>query len=358
MVFRIVDDASSSPAKIKVVGVGGAGVNAVNRMIASEIQGVEFIVANTDAQSLRHSLAPTRLQLGVNLTRGLGAGGDPEKGKLAAEEDREAIREALESADMVFIASGMGGGTGTGAASVVAEIAKNDVGALTVAVVTKPFEFEGRVRMRQAEEGLKNLEGKVDTLLVIPNQRLFSIVDENTPALDAYKVADDVLRQGVQAISDIVTQHGMINVDFADVKTIMRDAGKALMGIGVGNGNNRAIIAAQQAITSPLLEDVSIKGAKGLLVNITADEDLKMIEIKDAMDFINKEISPEAHVIYGQAFDRTLEGSVRITVIATNFERAPKVEKRIYEEEEYEKEPVEDINIPTIIRKMRDWRKK
>ncbi|RLD18325.1 MAG: cell division protein FtsZ [Caldiserica bacterium] len=358
MVFRIVNEEPSSPAKIKVIGVGGAGVNAVNRMIASEIQGVEFIAANTDAQSLRHSLAPTRLQLGVNLTRGLGAGGDPEKGKLAAEEDREAIREALEGADMVFIASGMGGGTGTGAAAVVADIAKNDVGALTVAVVTKPFEFEGRVRMRQAEEGLKNLEGKVDTLLVIPNQRLFSIVDENTPALDAYKVADDVLRQGVQAISDIVTQHGMINVDFADVKTIMHDAGKALMGIGVGNGNNRSIIAAQQAITSPLLEDVSIKGARGLLVNITADEDLKMIEIKDAMDFINKEISPEAHVIYGQAFDRNLEGSVRITVIATNFERSSKIEKRVYEEEEYERVHEEDINIPAIIRKMKDWRKK
>jgi len=360
MVFKIVNDETTLSANIKVIGVGGAGVNAVNRMIASKIQGVEFIVANTDAQALRHSLAPTRLQLGVNLTKGLGAGGDPERGKMAAEEDKETIKDALKGADMVFVASGMGGGTGTGAAPVIAGIAKEELGALTVAVVTKPFTFEGKVRMSQAEVGLKNLEEKVDTLLVIPNQKLFSIIDENTLALDAFKVADDVLRQGVQAISDIVTSHGMINVDFADVKTIMRDAGKALMGIGIGEDTNRSVIAAQQAITSPLLEDISIKGARGVLVNITGDEDIRMLEINDAMEFIHKEVSEEANVIFGQAFDTSLEHKVKITVIATNFEKHTRYEKT-EEERDFSfpkrEEEEEDERIPAILRKMKTWRK-
>ena len=361
MVFKIVEDDTMLSARIKVIGAGGAGGNAVNRMIASNIQGVEFITANTDAQALRHSLAGIRIQLGVNFTKGLGAGGDPEKGRKAAEEDKEYLSDVLKGADMVFIASGMGGGTGTGAAPVIASIAR-EMGALTVAVVTKPFHFEGKVRMRQAEQGLSELMGRVDTLLVIPNQKLFSIIDEDTKAMDAFKVADDVLRQGVQAISDIITTHGLINVDFADVKSTMKEAGKALMGIGLGEGNTRAVMAAQQAITSPLLEDVSIKGARGLLVNITSDQDIKMVEVNQAMEFIYKEVSSDAHVFFGQVIDDAMAGKIKVTVIATNFEEASRsakmqeAEQRNMWPEPASGENPDDIKVPTIIRKM--WRKK
>jgi len=354
-------------ANIKVIGIGGGGGNAINRMVTSDIKGVEFIAANTDAQALRNSLAGYRLQLGANLTKGLGAGGDPERGRQAAEEDRDAIRETLAGADMVFITAGMGGGTGTGGAPVIAEITK-DLGALTVGVVTKPFMFEGPVRFKQADEGLKNLRKKVDTLIVIPNQRLFSIIDENTPAIDAFKVADDVLRQAVQSISDIITSHGMINVDFADVKTIMVGAGEALMGVGRGRGKERAVKAAKAAITCPLLEDVSIAGAKGILVNITGNKDITMFEIKEAMDLIHNASSSVANVFFGQAFDESLKDEVRITVIATGFPPPrPSLIERFRQEELTEDswdrrdsltEPPylrDNLQVPTIIRRKRGY---
>ncbi len=346
-------------ANIKVIGVGGAGGNAVNRMITSGIQGVEFIVANTDAQALRSSQCGYKIQLGENLTKGLGVGGDPKRGRQAAEEDRELIKEALIGADMVFITAGMGGGTGTGGCPVVAEISKQ-LGALTVGVVTKPFMFEGPVRFSQAEQGLIELKDNVDTLIVIPNQRLFSIIDEGTLALDAFKVADDVLRQAVQSISDVITSSGMINVDFADVKSIMVGAGEALMGIGIEQGEQRAIKAAKSAITSPLLEDVSIKGAKGILVNITGSKGITMFEIKEAMEIIQESATSDANVFFGQAFDELLKDQVKITVIATGFPSrgtdkkykisSPKIDQDFYYSP-YKK--AEDISVPTYLRKKR-----
>lgn len=356
-------------ANIKVIGIGGGGGNAINRMVSSEIKGVEFIAANTDAQALRNSLAGYRLQLGANVTKGLGVGGDPEKGRQAAEEDRDVIREALVGADMVFITAGLGGGTGTGGSPVVAEIAK-DLGALTVGVVTKPFMFEGPIRFKQAEEGLKNMKRKVDTLIVIPNQRLFAIIDESTPALGAFKVADDVLRQAVQSISEIITSHGMINVDFADVKTIMVGAGEALMGMGWARGKDRAINAAKAAINCPLLEDVSIAGAKGILVNITGNRDITMFEIKEAMDLIHNASASGANVFFGQAFDESLKEVVKITVIATGFPppRAS-LEEKIRQEEfagelwEHKRELLrepgylkENLRVPAIIRRRKKYR--
>lgn len=357
-------------ANIKVIGIGGGGGNAVNRMVSSEIKGVEFIAANTDAQALRDSLAGYRLQLGAHLTKGLGVGGDPEKGRQAAEEDRDAIKESLEGADMVFITAGLGGGTGTGGSPVAAEIAK-ELGALTVGVVTKPFMFEGPIRFKQAEEGLKNMKRKVDTLIVIPNQRLFSIIDETTPALDAFKVADDVLRQAVQSISEIITSHGMINVDFADVKTIMLGAGEALMGMGWARGKDRAIKAAKAAINCPLLEEVSIAGAKGILVNITGNKDITMFEIKEAMDLIHNASASGANIFFGQAFDESLKDVVKITVIATGFPppRAPLEEKFPQEEFagdlwEYNKGELsgvpgylkENLRVPAILRRKKGYR--
>jgi len=357
-------------ANIKVIGIGGGGGNAVNRMVSSEIKGVEFIAANTDAQALRDSLAGYRLQLGAHLTKGLGVGGDPEKGRQAAEEDRDAIKESLEGADMVFITAGLGGGTGTGGSPVAAEIAK-ELGALTVGVVTKPFMFEGPIRFKQAEEGLKNMKKKVDTLIVIPNQRLFSIIDETTPALDAFKVADDVLRQAVQSISEIITSHGMINVDFADVKTIMLGAGEALMGMGWARGKDRAIKAAKAAINCPLLEDVSIAGAKGILVNITGNKDITMFEIKEAMDLIHNASASGANIFFGQAFDESLKDVVKITVIATGFpppralleEKFPQEEFAgdlwEYNKRELLKEPgylKENLRVPAILRRKKEYR--
>jgi cell division protein FtsZ len=311
----------SSVALIKVVGVGGGGGNAVNRMIASHVVGVEFWAINTDAQSLTQSAAPHRLQIGQKLTRGLGAGGNPSIGQKAAEESREEIIAALEGADLVFITAGMGGGTGTGAAAVVAEAAK-EVGALTVAVVTRPFTFEGRRRMNQADSGIEALQGRVDTLIVIPNDKLLTVISEQTPVQEAFRIADDILRQGVQGISDIITIPGLINVDFADVRAIMADAGSALMGIGMGSGKSRAREAAMTAISSPLLES-SIEGANGVVLNVTGGYDLTLHEVNEAAAVIYDVVDPNANIIFGAVIDEKLQGELRITVIATGFNGNP-----------------------------------
>ncbi|MFH1379575.1 MAG: cell division protein FtsZ [bacterium] len=316
--MRFVESFKEQPANIKVVGVGGGGGNAVNRMIDSGIRGVEFIVINSDAQDLRRNKAPMKIQIGDKMTRGLGVGGDPQKGSQAAIESKDAIKEAILGADMVFITSGMGGGTGTGAAPVIAEVAK-ECGILTVGIVTRPFEFEGKVRARQAEQGVKSLRSFTDTLLVIPNERLFSIINEKTSSYEAFRIADDVLRQGVQSITDVITTAGEINVDFADVRSIMTGAGEALMGIGEGEGLDRAVHAARQSISSPLLENVSIAGARGVLVNISGGRDITLYEIKEAMSLIHATASPESHVFYGQSIDETINDKIRITVIATGF---------------------------------------
>ncbi len=306
-------------AKIKVIGVGGGGSNAVNRMISSGLKGVEFIAVNTDAQALLHAMAPKRMQIGEKLTRGLGAGARPEIGEKAAQESREDILEALEGADMVFITAGMGGGTGTGAAPIVAECAR-EVGALTVGVVTKPFTFEGRMRQKKAESGIGNLKQHVDTIITIPNDRLLQVVDKKTSIMDAFRIADDVLRQGVKGISDLIAVPGLINLDFADVKSIMSNAGSALMGIGEGSGENAAVAAAKAAIDSPLLE-TSIQGARGVLLNITgAAENLSMFEVNEASVTIQEAANVDANIIFGASLDDTLGDVVRVTVIATGFD--------------------------------------
>jgi len=305
-------------AVIKVVGVGGGGSNAVNRMIESGIQGVEFIAMNTDVQVLDLSTAPQKVQLGANLTRGLGAGGNPEIGKSAAEESKGEIRKVLEGADMVFVTAGMGGGTGTGAAPVIADLAR-EMGALSVAVVTRPFSFEGPRRSRLAEQGVTSLMGRVDTIITIPNDRLLSVVERKTTLMDAFRVADDVLRQGVQGISDIITIPGQINVDFADVRAVMTNAGPALMGIGYGVGERRALQAAQSATNSPLLEQ-TIHGAKGLLVNVTSSEDLTLAEANEALLYIQGLCDEEdANIFFGTVVDPEMDGTVRVTVLATGF---------------------------------------
>ena len=307
----------SSAARIKVIGVGGGGSNAVNRMIASDIEGIEFWTMNTDAQALSHSEATRRIQLGQKLTRGLGAGGNPAIGQKAAEESREEIAHALEGADLVFITAGMGGGTGTGAARIVAEVAK-EMGALTVGVVTRPFTFEGRRRTNQAEEGISGLQSQVDTLIIIPNDKLLQAINEQTPVQEAFRIADDVLRSGVQGISDIITIPGLINVDFADVRTVMADAGSALMGIGEGSGKSRAREAAMQAIHSPLLES-SIEGARGVVLNITGGADMTLSEVNTAAETIYEVVDPNANIIFGAVIDDKMQGEMRITVIATGF---------------------------------------
>jgi cell division protein FtsZ len=306
-----------SVAKIKVIGVGGGGGNAVNRMIASELSGVEFWSFNTDAQALLQSSSPRRFQMGQKVTRGLGAGGNPAMGQKAAEESRDDIARAIEGADLVFITAGMGGGTGTGAAPIIAEVAK-EAGALTVGVVTKPFSFEGRRRTQQAEEGAEALQSRVDTLIVIPNDKLLSVVPEHTPVQEAFRIADDVLRQGVQGISDIITIPGLVNVDFADIRAVMADAGSALMGIGLGQGKSRAREAAMTAISSPLLES-SIEGASGVVFNITGGDDLTLHEVNAAAEIIYEVVDPNANIIFGAVIDSRLENEVRITVIATGF---------------------------------------
>jgi cell division protein FtsZ len=305
-------------AVIKVIGVGGGGSNAVQRMIESGIKGVEFIAMNTDVQVLDTHATDRKVQLGANLTRGLGAGGNPEIGKSAAEESKQEIRKALEGADMVFVTAGMGGGTGTGAAPVIADLAK-EIGALTVAVVTRPFTFEGPRRSKLAEQGITSLMGRVDTIITIPNDKLLSVVERRTTLMDAFRVADDVLRQGVQGISDIITVPGQINVDFADVRAVMSNAGPALMGIGYGVGEQRALQAAQSATNSPLLEQ-TIHGATGLLVNITSSDDLTLAEANEAMHYIQGMTDEEeANIFFGTVVDPAMEGTVRITVLATGF---------------------------------------
>jgi cell division protein FtsZ len=311
------DIVPSRIAKIKVIGVGGGGSNAVNRMIASDLSGVEFWSINTDAQALALSSTPRRLQIGQKLTRGLGAGGNPAIGQKAAEESRDELSAAIGNADLVFITAGMGGGTGTGAAAVVADVAK-EAGALTVGVVTRPFMFEGRRRTNQAEEGISALQSRVDTLIIIPNDRILSVVPETTPVQEAFRHADDILRQGVQGISDIITIPGLVNVDFADVRAIMADAGSALMGIGLGSGKSRAREAAHMAISSPLLES-SVDGARGVVFNITGGSDLTLHEVNAAAETIYEVVDPNANIIFGAVIDDRLQGEVRITVIATGF---------------------------------------
>lgn len=305
-------------AILKVVGVGGGGNNALNRMIRAGLRGVDFIAINTDAQVLATSEAPEKIQIGVELTRGLGAGANPEIGERAAKESREEIAQRLAGADMVFVTAGMGGGTGTGASPVVAEIAK-ELGALTVGVVTKPFSFEGRRRMRQAEEGIRVLREKVDTLITIPNDRLLQVVDKNTSFQDAFRLADDVLRQGVQGISDLIAIPGLINLDFADVRAIMMNTGSALMGIGVASGEGRAAKAAKDAISSPLLE-TSIDGAKGVLLNITGGSDLGLFEVNEAAAVVTDAADPDANIIFGAVIDEEMKEEIRVTVIATGFD--------------------------------------
>jgi len=309
---------STNAAKLKVIGCGGAGGNAVNRMIGAGLRGVEFIVANTDHQALNQSLAPHRIQIGSAATRGLGAGGDPSVGRRAAEEDEQAINDSLTDSDMVFITAGMGGGTGTGSAPVVARIAKS-TGALTVAVVTKPFIFEGRRRMRQAEEGLAELRAEVDTLIVIPNERLLAVVDKGTSLTDSFAVADEILLKATKGISDLVTVPGLVNLDFADVKAVMSNRGNALMGTGRATGQNRAIEAAQAAVSSPLLEDVSISGAEGVLVNITGGRDLTLHEVNEAAGVVVNAAGEDANVIFGAVIDPNMDGEVLLTVVATGF---------------------------------------
>ncbi len=323
-------------ATIKVVGVGGSGGNSVLRMIESKLRGVEFIVVNTDAQALVNNPAPVKIQIGKETTRGLGAGSNYEVGRAAVEENKEEIYEALKGADMVFVAYGAGGGTGTGAGPVVAAISKEQ-GSLTVGIVTKPFSFEGIRRKKVAEQGIEDLKDKVDTLIVIPNDRLLQVIDKKTSLTDAFSIVDDVLRQGVQGISDLITMHGIINVDFADVKTIMADAGSALMGIGRGTGDNRAIEAARAAIDSPLLE-LSIDGAKGILFNITGGPDLSMYEIDEAAKTITEAADPDSNIIFGSIVDESMSGEVKITVIATGFDEDLETKKQLrptYEERRY-----------------------
>lgn len=309
-----------SPVRIKVIGIGGGGCNAVNTMIAAGLARVDFIAGNTDLQALDRSLAPFKIQLGPERTRGLGAGARPEVGKEAALESKDHIRECLEGADMVFVTAGMGGGTGTGAAPIVASIAR-EMGILTVGVVTKPFQYEGQRRNKHAEEGIRDLRRHVDTLLVIPNQRLLGIVDKSTPLLDAFKVADDVLRQAIQGIADVITTTGHVNVDFADVRTVMSHTGRAVMGMGVSRGPNRAIEAAQKAICSPLLEEGSVEGARGVLLNITGGPSMSLHEIEEAASIIQQTADPEANIIVGQVINPDMGEDLIITVIATGFEQ-------------------------------------
>ncbi len=346
-------------ASIKVIGVGGGGNNAVNRMISAGLRGVDFISINTDAQALAGAMAPTRLQIGAKLTKGLGAGADPEVGYKAAEESREEIANILRGSDMVFVTAGMGGGTGTGAAPIVAEVAKQ-LGALTVGVVTRPFTFEGRKRQLQAEKGIQDLRSKVDTLITIPNDRLLQVVDKKTTIVEAFRIADDVLRQGVQGISDLIAVPGLINLDFADVRTIMADTGSALMGIGVFRGENRATEAARAAISSPLLE-TSIEGARGVLLNITGGGDLGLMEVNEAAEIISQAADPEANIIFGAVIDESIQDEIRVTVIATGFGETDFVgwnRKKAQERSGTGKAPegeikpfTDDLDIPAFLRR-------
>ena len=326
-------------ATIKVIGVGGAGTNAVNRMIEAGIKGVDFIAVNTDRQALQTSKANTKIQIGEKITRGLGAGANPDIGAQSAEESKSEVAEVLRGADMVFVTAGMGGGTGTGAAPVVASTAK-EMGILTIGVVTKPFTFEGKKRLSQAERGIESLKGKVDTLVVIPNDKLLQIIDRKTSIIEAFKMADDVLRQGVQGISDLIAIPGLVNLDFADVKTIMLNQGMAHMGVGKASGENRAEDAAKEAIQSPLLE-TSIEGAKGVIINITGGEDLGLHEVNTAAELVQRSVDPEANIIFGTVTDPSMSDEIQITVIATGFEK---------------NEPISSIGVDNLVSKT--WEKK
>ncbi|MCR4428981.1 MAG: cell division protein FtsZ [Caldiserica bacterium] len=325
--MSLYDPWEESPANIKVVGVGGGGTNAVNRMIEAGIKNVEFIAINTDVQVLKLSLADRQIQIGPKVTKGLGAGFNPELGERAGEESRDIIAEALAGADLVFITAGMGGGTGTGASPIIAEVARQ-LGALTIAVVTKPFSFEGRRRAQIAEHGVDKLKEKVDTLITIANDKLLQVVPKNTTLIEAFRMADEVIKQGVQGISDLITVPGLINLDFADVNTIMRNAGSALMGIGVGSGENRAEAAAKMAISSPFLE-ASIEGAKGLLFNITGGKNMTLAEVNEAASVISSIADPEANIIFGSVIDDNMEDEIKITVIATGFDSRFRKESRL-----------------------------
>src|SRR3982751_4282785 len=313
-----LDEEGGSTARIKVVGVGGGGSNAVNRMVQAGFDGVEFMVVNTDLQALKYSPAPVKLQIGNKLTKGLGAGADPNVGRQAALEDTEKIIQALDGADMIFVTTGLGGGTGTGAAPVIASLA-SELGALTVAVVTRPFKFEGRKRQLQSERGLEALRDCVDTIITIPNERLLAIIDRATPLTDAFGTADDVLRQAIQGISDLILVPGLINLDFADVKTIMAGMGLAMMGTGIAEGPDRAIEAARRAISSPLLEDASVKGSRGVIINVTGGPDLSLVEVSEASSIVQEAADEDANIIFGAVIDPSLKGKVKITVIATGF---------------------------------------
>lgn len=374
---RILGEAYGSPTVIKVIGVGGGGSNAVNRMIAAGVQNVEFCAVNTDLQALQRSNAEVRLPLGSELTGGLGAGGRPEIGENAALEDKNEIQRVVQGADMVFITAGMGGGTGTGAAPIIAQVAR-DMGILTVACVTKPFDFERQYKMELAEEGIRKLHEAVDTLIVIPNQHLMKIVDKKTPITEAFLMADDVLRQAVQGISDLITKPGEINIDFADVRTIMHGQGEALMGVGVGDGDNRAVDAATSAINNPLLEDARIEGAKGILVNVSGGMDFALSEYEEILNIITANADEDALIIAGTAIDELMENEVKVSVIATGFNREPDlstpVRVRAESDEEYisldkwsemtrsrlktsrdellrhEQEPMGELGIPAVLR--------
>lgn len=318
MNFEVLNEKPINPTVIKVIGAGGGGSNAVNRMMACGLENVDFIVANTDVQALNYSNAPMKLAIGSKLTGGLGAGGKPEVGEKAAQEDTEAIANAVRGADMVFITAGMGGGTGTGAVPVIAQIAR-DQNALTVGVVTKPFSFEGRVKQRLAEEGIEKLRKSVDTLIVIPNEHLLKLVDRRTPIKQAFVMADDVLRQAVQGISDLITHPGIINIDFADVRTTMEGQGDAIMGIGTGTGDNRAVDAATNAINNPLLEDSHIEGANHILINVSGNEEMTLLEVEEIVKIVTANADPEALIIYGTTTDNALGDQISVTVIATGF---------------------------------------
>ena len=352
--FKIqLDESDNFGANMKVVGVGGAGNSAINGMISNRLNGVEFIAVNTDIQALETNKANLKIPIGKNVTKGLGAGADPKKGRAAIEEDRDKVAEAISGADMIFITAGMGGGTGTGAAPVIAEIARS-YGALTVGVVTKPFNFEGPKRMKQALGGIIDLKERVDTLIIIPNQRLITLVEDDTPLDEAFKIADSVLLQAVKGISDLVNISGRINLDFADVRTIMSEGGDALMGIGIADGESRAAEAANAAISSPLLEDVSIKGAKGVLINITGAPDLSLREIDEANNIIYQAVGDEANIIFGVVYDPSMKDSLQVTVIATGFNQMnskiqkPRETQRLIEFKPYDEEV---HTIPTIIRR-------
>jgi len=347
------DENRNLAAKVKIIGIGGGGNNALNTMISYKLSGVEFIAANTDAQALAANLAPIKLQLGASLTKGLGAGANPEIGRKAALEDVEKIREVLKGADMVFITAGLGGGTGTGGGPVIAEVAR-EMGALTVAIVTKPFHFEGKKRMKQAEEGLANLKMTADALITIPNQRLLSISGKSMTLLEAFKRADEILFHAAKGISDIIVGQGIINLDFADVRTVMSETGMALMGTGIASGENRSVEAAQKAISSPLLEDITIEGARGLLINITGGQNMTLSEINEATTLIQKEAHEEANIIWGMVIDQGMQEDLRVTVIATGFGKAEeKSVSRFKKVAPISFSMRENKDVPTFMRKVK-----